>query len=156
MAVAPELFDLNQAKRAIEIIEENIRGPLGMKTLDSSDFNYRPNYNNSEDSQDFKTSKGFNYHNGPEWIWCFGYYLRAKIAIESRLCQSEEDMIKLKNEIYRLLQPHKKHIEESYWKGLPELTNENGNNCYDACPTQAWSSATILDALYDSHKLLFK
>ncbi len=37
----------------------------------------------------------------------------------------------------------------SPWKGLPELTNENGQHCPFSCETQAWSIATVLEALYD-------
>lgn len=37
----------------------------------------------------------------------------------------------------------------SPWKGLPELTNENGQHCPFSCETQAWSLATVLEVLYD-------
>ncbi len=48
------------------------------------------------------------------------------------------------------LVPHQKHIlSESLWEGLPELTNSHGKVCPDSCPTQAWSIATILDAVRD-------
>lgn len=51
--------------------------------------------------------------------------------------------------IHRLLAKHKEHIREDKWKGLPELTNENGAYCHDSCDTQAWSTSTILDVLDD-------
>jgi len=35
---------------------------MGVKTLDPSDLKYRPNYDNSLDSSDYDSSKGFNYH----------------------------------------------------------------------------------------------
>jgi len=40
------------------------------------------------------------------------------------------------------------------WCGIPELTQAEGIDCPDSCPTQAWSISTILDALYDLSKKL--
>jgi glycogen debranching enzyme len=65
MVVAPELFSRENAKHAVEIAEKLLAGPLGMKTLDPGDYNYRGNYDNANDGDDRSIAKGFNYHQGP-------------------------------------------------------------------------------------------
>ena len=45
--------------------------------------------------------------------------------------------------------PHRLLLAQSPWMGLPELTNAGGAPCHGSCPTQAWSSATVLEALFD-------
>jgi glycogen debranching enzyme len=63
MAVAPELFDEEHALGALKIADQVLRGPLGMRTLDPADMQYRPVYDNSNDSTDPSIAKGLNYHN---------------------------------------------------------------------------------------------
>lgn len=63
MVVAPELFDPEHALGALKIADQVLRAPLGMKTLDTIDTQYRPVYDNSNDSNDASIAKGLNYHN---------------------------------------------------------------------------------------------
>ena len=58
MAVAPQLFDPEQARLCLMIIEELLmkEGSMGIKTLDPSDIHYRGDYNNDDDT------RGHNYH----------------------------------------------------------------------------------------------
>ena len=115
-----------------------------MKTLDPADWNYRPIYDNGTDSDDYHTSKGFNYHNGPEWLWLVGFFFEAQIIFN----WSES----LPFVITHHLRPHKQLIQFSPWQGLPELTNRDGEPCSFSCPSQAWSSATILAMLCELRK----
>ena len=62
MTVAPELFDPKHALAALQLTDKVLRAPLGMKTLDPSDRQYRGNYDNSNDSDDPHIAKGLNYH----------------------------------------------------------------------------------------------
>jgi glycogen debranching enzyme len=150
LAVAPEIVDPEHAWIALKTAEHHLLGPLGMKTLDSSDYNYNGNYFNSDDSDDYKRAKGFNYHQGPEWVWPIGFFFRAKLFTAAKLESNKKGILKETfNFIKQRMTAHNVHIHESEYKGLPELTNSNGSFCPDSCLTQAWSSGCLLEALYD-------
>uniref|UniRef100_A0A3Q3M1M7 Glycogen debranching enzyme n=1 Tax=Mastacembelus armatus TaxID=205130 RepID=A0A3Q3M1M7_9TELE len=147
MVVAPELFTVERAWKALAVAEKKLLGPLGMKTLDPDDMVYCGVYDNELDSDNYNLAKGFNYHQGPEWLWPVGYFLRAKLYFARKM--GEEAYAKTINLVKNVLSRHYTHLERSLWKGLPELTNENGQYCPFSCETQAWSVATVLEVLYD-------
>lgn len=132
MTVAPDLFTPDKALYALELADTILRGPEGMATLDPSDLNYRPYYNNSEDSSDFATSKGRNYHQGPEWLWPTGYFLRALLKFDLIRRNNVHERTEAFQQITRRLQGCKKAIRESPWAGLAELTQKNGEFCGDS------------------------
>ncbi|XP_063063067.1 glycogen debranching enzyme isoform X1 [Engraulis encrasicolus] len=147
MTVAPEMFTLERAWKALEVAEKKLLGPLGMKTLDPDDMVYCGVYDNDLDCDNYNLAKGFNYHQGPEWLWPVGYFLRAKLYFAKKLGKEAYDKTVLL--VKNVLSRHYVHLEKSPWKGLPELTNENGQYCPFSCETQAWSLATILEVLHD-------
>ncbi|XP_042353402.1 LOW QUALITY PROTEIN: glycogen debranching enzyme-like [Plectropomus leopardus] len=147
MVVAPELFTVERAWKALEMAEKYLLGPLGMKTLDPDDMVYCGVYDNALDNDNYNLAKGFNYHQGPEWLWPVGYFLRAKLYFAKKM--GEKSYTKTVTLVKNVLSRHYTHLERSPWKGLPELTNENGQYCPFSCETQAWSLATVLETLYD-------
>lgn len=147
MCVAPELFDAEHARTALQAAHHTLGDVLGMKTLDPSDRNFHPVYDNSNDSSDFWMAKGFCYHNGPPWVFPFGFHLRAALLMAERSEGGKAEARATAWRVMSLLIPHRRHIESTPWAGLPELTNADGVECPDSCPTQAWSASTILDAL---------
>uniref|UniRef100_A0A3Q3XM66 Glycogen debranching enzyme n=1 Tax=Mola mola TaxID=94237 RepID=A0A3Q3XM66_MOLML len=147
MVVAPELFTAERAWKALEVAEKKLLGPLGMKTLDPDDMMYCGVYDNALDNDNYNLARGFNYHQGPEWLWPVGYFLRAKLYFAKKLGgDTYSTTVTL---VKNILSRHYTHLERSPWKGLPELTNENGLYCPFSCETQAWSLATVLEVLYD-------
>lgn len=151
MTVAPDLFDPEHALYALSMADKILLGPQGMATLDPSDLNYRPYYNNAEDSTDFHTSKGRNYHQGPEWLWPTGFFLRALLKFDLMRRKTPEERVESYQQITRRLAGCMKAIQESPWAGLTELTNKDGSFCGDSCPTQSWSASCIIDLFQDAH-----
>jgi glycogen debranching enzyme len=148
MCVAPDLFVPEHGLHAIYVADKNLRGPLGMSTLDPSDLNYRPNYINSDDSSDFHTAKGRNYHQGPEWVWPLGYHLRALLRFDLMRKTTPEGRTESYQQVTKRLSGCMEQLNTSPWAGLTELTNKDGAFCGDSCPTQAWSAGCLID-LYE-------
>ncbi|KAI1436687.1 glycoside hydrolase family 133 protein, partial [Xylaria sp. CBS 124048] len=162
MTVAPDLFDPDHALNVLILADKVLRGPTGMATLDPKDLNYRPYYVNSEDSTDFATSKGRNYHQGPEWLWPTGFFLRALLKFDLARRPStittttpttaaiSQGRAEARQQIAKRLRGCQEMIEQSQWAGLAELTQKNGEHCPDSCPTQAWSAACLIDVYMDA------
>ncbi|KAI9745425.1 MAG: hypothetical protein M1818_000959 [Claussenomyces sp. TS43310] len=150
MTVAPELFNDEHALHALAVADKALRGPTGMATLDPADLNYRPYYNNSEDSTDFATAKGRNYHQGPEWLWPTGFFLRALLKFDLKRRKTPEGKTEAFQHITRRLEGCKQAIVDSDWAGLTELTNKDGSYCADSSPTQAWSAGCLIDLYHDA------
>ncbi|KAL1963499.1 hypothetical protein VTN77DRAFT_8080 [Rasamsonia byssochlamydoides] len=153
MTVAPDLFTPSKALHALSLADSVLLGPTGVATLDPSDLNYRPNYHNGEDSTDFATAKGRNYHQGPEWLWPRGFFLRALLHFDLLRKKTPEERTETFQQVTRRLEGCKQSLRNSPWKGLTELTNQNGAFCADSCPTQAWSAGCLLDVYYDASRV---
>ncbi len=179
MTVAPDLFHPSHAMHALCVADTALRGPTGMATLDPSDLNYRPYYRNSEDSDDPSTSKGRNYHQGPEWLWPTGFFLRALLKFDLLRRRGDgadpQGRTEAFQQVTRRLNACKDMIQRSPWAGLTELTQKNGEECPDSVsffplslqvccegnaiaderscaqsPTQAWSAGCLIDLYMDA------
>ncbi|KAJ2713801.1 bifunctional 4-alpha-glucanotransferase/amylo-alpha-1,6-glucosidase, partial [Coemansia spiralis] len=156
MSVAPELFDGDHALACLQTMGAVLAGPLGMRTLDPRDMRYRPYYDNANDSDDPLVAQGINYHQGPEWLWPTGYFLRAQLlflrsAVAARSAPEPARARALRAALHcthARMVALKRHIADSPFAGLPELTNLDGSHCRDSCESQAWSSGCLLMALH--------
>jgi glycogen debranching enzyme len=103
-----------------------------MRTLDPSDYQYRPYYINSDDSTDPAIAKGRNYHQGPEWLWCTGFFLRAFLKFDLQRRKDTAGKVETLQQLHTRLYEHRRMIQDRPWAGLVELTNKDGGMsfCY--------------------------
>jgi glycogen debranching enzyme len=95
MSYAPELFEQEHAaiclQNVVDILME--KNCMGIKTLDPKDKQYNGDYVNSD------ASHGWNYHQGPEWVWPVGFFLKAQLIFKE-YSNSEEELSTLCKEKY--------------------------------------------------------
>ena len=109
LAVAGDITEPRHAWAALHTVVTRLLGPLGewgtmgrntgdwsryctgLATLDSKDWAYRGDYDNSDQGTDPSTAHGANYHQGPEWVWPVGFLLRALLSTAARLGPGERE-----------------------------------------------------------------
>lgn len=140
ISIAPKLFDRDHACKAIETAEKYLLDGIGLKSLAPYDPLYRPSFNPHDTwSGDVWTMNGFNYHNGPTWVWPYGHYIQAKAIMNMESIQN-------------ILKPQCLYLLSNHEIGLPELI-QDGKSCEFGCFIQTWSLATILEAIYNIESL---
>lgn len=83
-----------------------------------------------------------------EWLWPLGFFLRARLHF-APLVGGREELRRTVESTEAIVSRHLIEASTSHWRGLPELTNKDGEYCRDSCRTQAWSASGILEVLYD-------
>jgi glycogen debranching enzyme len=154
MTVAPDLFNPAHALGALEIADKVLRGPYGMRTLDPSDLEYHPDYINSDDSDNFHTAHGRNYHQGPEWLWPTAFFLRAMLQFDLQRRATHEEKVEAFQQITQRLRGCKQMIHDNPWAGLTELTNRDGAFCADSVSIPS-PSAEPTSRAYIAFKIFF-
>jgi len=106
MCYAPDLFNPQHAKICLENVADILmeKDCMGIKTLDPKDRQYNGDYNNTD------LTDGFNYHQGPEWVWPVGFFLKAQLIFKGY--ETKEDALL---DTMKWLIPHKKHITTNRW-----------------------------------------
>ena len=94
---------------------------------------------------DFTNFFNTSIFSGPEWVWPVGYFLRAYLHFGKKVGYQKESQ----DFCMAVLSNHYRHVQTCHWRGIPELTNRNGEKCSDSNPIQAWSMATLLEVLKD-------
>lgn len=124
--IAPSL-----QKQIVEIVEEKLLTLFGLRTLESSDPQYKGSY-----LGDFH--RDLAYHNGTVWPWLLGSFIKAK----ARLHQHDSDW---RLNAYQQYLSSMFHVYGDKWDGsIHEIFDAEPPYAPRGCISQAWSVAEIL------------
>ncbi len=135
LAVGGLPFQILQGERAnsvVNIVEQRLLTPAGLRTLDPADPRYQPHYEGGPRQRDGA------YHQGTVWPWLMGPFIEAWIRVRGETRASKEEARR------RFLAPMLKLLDPAGTGHLPEIADGNPPHIARGCPFQAWSVGEAL------------
>jgi len=121
-----------QQQAVVEVVRRELLTPVGLRTLATSDPNFKPLYSGNQFVRDGA------YHNGTIWPWPIGAFLEAYIKVNNR---SDEAM----EQAREWLRPLIDSLETSGCIGsISEIFEAEAPHRAVGCFAQAWSVAEVL------------
>jgi glycogen debranching enzyme len=125
------LLEGERARRVVEVVEERLFTPYGLRTLAPGDSRYRGPYGGDPWSRDS------SYHQGPAWPWLLGGFWEAKLRVANF---SEAAKATVRAEMQPLLD----HLADAGLGSISEIFDGDPPYRAAGCIAQAWSVAEPL------------
>jgi predicted glycogen debranching enzyme len=122
----------DRARRVVDIVEEKLWTPLGMRTLAPDDPRYRGRYEGGPLERDGA------YHQGTAWPWLLGAFVDAWVRVRG----GGPDVIREARR--RFLEPLEAHLDEAGLGHVSEIADGDSPHTPRGCPFQAWSVGEML------------
>jgi glycogen debranching enzyme len=117
-------------------VERALLTPCGLRTLAPGEAGYVPRYRGGPLERDGA------YHQGAVWPWLLGPFVRARLAAWGR---TPENLARCRALVGGLAA----HLEDAALGHVSELLEAEPPHRPVGAPAQAWSVATLLEALLD-------
>ncbi|HEX6852619.1 MAG TPA: amylo-alpha-1,6-glucosidase [Candidatus Polarisedimenticolaceae bacterium] len=125
------LLSKEQAKRLLDVVEEKLLTPVGLRSLAPGDPAYRPVYQGGPAERDAA------YHQGTVWLWLLGPYVNALLRTQGAAGKAKAA---------KLFDALPAHLAEGCVGQLSEIFDGEPPHAARGCPAQAWSVAEVLRA----------
>ncbi len=129
------LLPKQRAKKVLDVIERKLLTPLGLRSLDPSDMNYRGFYRGGI------WERGGAYHQGTVWPWLMGSYVEAWVRYHG----SGEQNLRMVRQ--RFLDPLFEHLQCAGIGHISEIADGNPPHQPRGCPFQAGSLGEFIRIL---------
>jgi predicted glycogen debranching enzyme len=136
VAFPGELLEEKQAQQVVQVVEERLLTPVGLRTLASGDPRYRPRYEGGVPSRDGA------YHQGTVWPFLLGSFVTAWIKTHGETAAA-------RNQARTFLNGLERHLAEACIGQVSEIFDADPPHAPRGCVAQAWSVAEPLRALLE-------
>jgi predicted glycogen debranching enzyme len=125
-------LSLAQQKQIVDVVQEKLLTPFGLRTLNQEDSRYRSSYHGDQFNRDS------SYHQGTVWPYTIGAFIEAYLKVNNFSCESL-------SRAGELLKPLIEHITEIGCLGsISEIFDGDRPHIHRGCFAQAWSVAEVL------------
>jgi len=139
VSLAYSMLSPDRAKAVVEKVQEHLLTPFGLRSLASTDPQYRGRYTGGPVERDGA------YHQGTVWPWLMGPFITAYIKVNGG---SEPSC----RQAAEWLAPLKDHLAEGGLGHISEILDGDTPQHPRGCIAQAWSVAEVLRAYIEDVK----
>lgn len=125
------LLSGRRARHMLQVIEEKLLTPHGLRSLAPTSREYRPRYGGDQLARDGA------YHQGTVWSWLIGPYVTALVRVRGT---------QAKREARALLEKFEPHLEVAGVGSISEIFDGEAPHAPRGCIAQAWGVAEVLRA----------
>ena len=126
------LLDLHQAQQVVQVVEEKLLTPLGLRSLAPDAPDYRPWYGGDVWQRDGA------YHQGTVWLWLLGPFVEAWLRVRNDTLEARREARQ------KFIEPLWPHFAAHGLGHLSEIADGDYPHTPRGCPFQAWSLGEYL------------
>lgn len=130
------LLEPEQQRSVVRIVEQELLTPVGLRTLERSDPEYRPRYRGNSWERDSA------YHQGTVWPWLIGPFIDAYLIAFGKTKETLEHC----GDIAAALE---RELTTCGLGSIAEVYDADAPHTAGGCPAQAWSVAELLRVSVD-------
>ncbi|KMO36954.1 glycogen debranching protein [Methylobacterium tarhaniae] len=120
------------ARAVVDAVETRLLTPLGLRSLDPADADYRGAYAGGPRERDGA------YHQGTVWPWLIGPFVDAWLSVRGRSPEAKAEARA------RFLPPLDAHLEQAGLGHVSEVADGDAPHRPGGCPFQAWSLGELI------------
>jgi len=125
------LFEGRQAAQIVNVVEQQLWTPMGLRSLAPGERDYAPRYEGDPGQRDAA------YHQGTVWPWLAGPFIEAWVRVHGETPEARAKARELFfKQISRPDLPGLRHV--------PEIADAEPPHTARGCPFQAWSMGEVL------------